>query len=319
MQQINFIDKTILAPLAGITNLPFRLIAKKCGAEIVCSEMISSAGLVYNNSLTKRYLDTKNKEKPISFQIFGSKKDIMAEAAILVENAGADILDINFGCTARKVMKTGAGASLMADMKNARDIICAVRKVIKIPLTIKIRSGFYASGEDAINLAKMAEGCGADAIVVHPRTISQRFTGKADWNIIKKIKKELQIPVIGNGDINSASDAIKMIKETNCDSVMVGRASIGNPYIFREISSAIKNKPTIKASTQEQFAIMKKYIVYSINYFGEKNACKMMRSRLAFFAKGMSKSKSFRKKLVKISTQKEAFDLLDQYQQQTIC
>jgi nifR3 family TIM-barrel protein len=229
-------NPTILAPLAGITNLPFRRIAKRGGAGIVCSEMISANGLVHRSQKTYQMLDTHPDEKPLSVQIFGSDPAIMAEAAKIVEASGsADILDINFGCSVRKILKSGAGAALMKIPDKARAILKAVRNAIRIPLTIKIRSGWDASGKDAMLISQIAQDCGVDAIAVHPRTASQGFSGKADWAIIAEVRKSVSIPVIGNGDIVSPEDAIRMTDMSGCDAVMIGRAAIGNPYIFSQI------------------------------------------------------------------------------------
>jgi nifR3 family TIM-barrel protein len=232
-------NNTILAPLAGITNLPFRLLAKEAGCGMVCSEMISSHGLVYKSEKTLKMLDSTPEEKPLSIQLFGAKPDIMAEAAAIVESSGADVVDINFGCSVRKIIKTGSGAALMRTPELAEDLLKAVRRAIRIPLTIKIRSGWDASGEQALHISKVAENCGVDAVAVHPRTAGQLFGGRADWSIIAAVKTNVSIPVIGNGDIMSAADAVRMLDETGCDGVMIGRKAIGNPYIFSSVRARI--------------------------------------------------------------------------------
>jgi len=206
-------NNVILAPLAGITNLPFRLMAKQAGCGLVCSEMVSSHGLVYKSGKTEQMLDSAAEEKPLSVQIFGARPDIMAEAAAMVEAMGADILDINFGCAVRKVVKTGSGVALMNTPEIAQALLKAVRKTIRIPLTIKIRSGWDASGEQALHIARIAEDCGVDAVAVHPRTARQLFSGRADWSIIAAVKEKVAIPVIGNGDIFSAGDAVNMLRK----------------------------------------------------------------------------------------------------------
>ena len=233
-------NNTVLAPLAGITNLPFRLLAKEAGCGMVCSEMISANGLIHQSKKTLQLMDSALREKPLSVQIFGSKPEVMAEAAKIIEMAGADILDINFGCSVKKVVKTGAGVGLMRTPDVAASVITAVRKAVRIPVTIKIRSGWVGSGEQALEIARIAETCGADAISIHPRTATQGFGGSADWSLIKKVKMQASIPVIGNGDITCAEDAVRMLETTGCDGVMVGRAAIGNPSIFSLILARIK-------------------------------------------------------------------------------
>lgn len=303
----------ILAPLAGITNLPFRLIMKKAGCGLVCSEMISANGIVYQSKNTLKMLDSVPEEKPLSVQIFGSDPSIMAEAAQVVESSGADALDINFGCSVKKVVKTGAGSALMREPEKAEAIFTAVRKSIKIPLTIKIRTGWDKSGGQALEIAKIAESCGVDAIAVHPRTASQGFSGQADWSIIAKIKKTVSMPVIGNGDIILPQHAFDMLEQTNCDGVMIGRAAIGNPWIFTKILANINNNDEIFVNITDRFEVIRQYIKESVKYFGEKRACLMMRSHLGWFVKGLPYSSNFRESIKHISLEKEAIELTNAY------
>lgn len=208
---VKLANQTILAPLAGITNLPFRLLAREAGCALVCTEMVSAHGLVNKSLKTVRLIDSQPEEKPLSVQIFGSDPAIMAEAARLVESSGADIIDINFGCSVRKIVKNGSGAALMKAPKTAEALIKSIRKAIRIPLTIKLRTGWNPTGDQAFNISEIAEACGVDAIAIHPRTATQAFGGRADWSIIAALKKRVRIPVIGNGDIFSAADAIDML------------------------------------------------------------------------------------------------------------
>lgn len=304
---------TVLAPLAGITNLPFRLSAKKAGCGLVCSEMASSNGIVYNSGKTLKMLETHPEERPVSVQIFGADPAIMADAAAVVESFGADILDINFGCSVRKVVKTGSGAALMRDPERAGAVISAVRKAVAIPLTVKIRTGWDRSGDQAIGIAQIAETCGADAVAVHPRTATQAFSGNADWSVIAAVKKRVSIPVIGNGDIVSPEDAIRMISETGCDAVMIGRAAIGRPWIFTRILAALDGKQIPEPTAFERFAAMRAYLTASVAYLGEKHACPMMRSRLGWFVKGLPNASAFRESVKRISTEAEAMALIDAY------
>jgi len=306
-------NNTIMAPLAGITNLPFRLLAKEAGCGMVCSEMISSHGLVYKSEKTFKMLDSTPEEKPLSIQLFGAKPDIMAEAAAIVESSGADVLDINFGCSVRKIIKTGSGAALMKTPDLAENLLKAVRRAIRIPLTIKIRSGWDASGEQAIQISKIAENCGVDAVAVHPRTAGQLFVGRADWSIIAAVKANISIPVIGNGDIMSAADAVRMLDETGCDGVMIGRKAISNPYIFSSVVARINGNENTEDDIARRFDIMLRYLKTSVKYIGEEHACRMMRSRLGWFTKGMHKSSQFRESIKNLSSEREGIELINAY------
>lgn len=306
-------NKTVMAPLAGITNLPFRLMVKDAGCGLVCSEMVSSNGLVYKSEKTEQLLDSASGERPLSVQIFGSDPGIMAEAAAMVEESGADIIDINCGCSVRKVLKTGSGSALMRTPDKAEAIIKAVRAAVRIPFTIKIRSGWDRTYRQAHDMAKMAQDCGVDAIAVHPRTAVQGFGGVADWSLIADIKKELSIPVIGNGDIKVAEDAVRMLDETGCDGVMIGRAAMGNPMIFSQVNALLAGKTYPKVDLDRHFEIMKAYLDVTVTYFGEKKACFMMRSRLAWFAKGLRGCSVFRRALAHLSSAEEAVRLMDEF------
>ena len=306
-------NNVILAPLAGITNLPFRIMAKEAGCGLVCSEMISSHGLVYRSGKTEKMLDSTPEEKPLSVQLFGAKPDILAEAAAIVESSGADIIDINFGCSVRKVLRTGSGAALMRTPDLAEDLLKAVRRAIRLPLTIKIRSGWDPSGAQALNISEIAESCGVDAITVHPRTAGQLFSGRADWSIIAAVKKKVSIPVIGNGDITSGNDAVRMLAETGCDAVMIGRKAIGNPDIFSRVLAQINGDEEIAEDISRRFDLMIRYLQASVEYIGEEQACRMMRSRLGWFTKGLHKSSHFRESIKHLSSEKEGIELINTY------
>ena len=306
-------NNVILAPLAGITNLPFRLLAKASGCGLVCSEMISANGLVHQSGKTEQMLNSAPEEKPISVQIFGSDPGIMAEAAAIVESKGADIVDINFGCSVRKVIKTGSGVALMKTPNQVVALLKAVRQAIRIPLTIKIRSGWDASGREALNIARIAQDCGVDAIAVHPRTAGQHFRGLADWSIIAAVKKSVGMPVIGNGDIVSARDALKMLEETGCDAVMIGRRAIGNPTFFSRVLARINGEEPAREDLSRQFDVMTQYFKASVDYIGEEAACRMMRSRLSWFTRGMRNSKKFRESIKYLSSEEEGVELIGAY------
>jgi tRNA-dihydrouridine synthase B len=306
-------NSMVLAPLAGITTLPFRLLAKASGCGLVCSEMISANGLAYRSDKTQELLRSRIEEKPLSVQIFGSDPCLMAEAAALVEESGADILDINLGCAVKKVLKTGSGAALMKTPGKVEKILLAVRKSISIPLTVKMRTGWDKSGSEAFKIAKIAEAAGVNGITVHPRLATQGFGGKADWSLIAAVKKNISIPVIGNGDIVTPEDVLVMKKETNSDGIMIGRAAIGNPWIFSQALSLMNGRGKVSPSLPERFDVMKKYLTTSIECFGEQRGCRMMRSHLGWFAKGLRFAGKFRESIKRISTEKEAMSLIIKY------
>ncbi|MEJ2662225.1 MAG: tRNA dihydrouridine synthase DusB [Desulfobacteraceae bacterium] len=306
---------TIFAPLAGISNLPLRLLAKESGCGLVCSEMVSAYGLAYGSVQTFALLASTPREKPLSVQIFGSDATIMAAAAEKVAAAGADVVDINFGCSVRKILKSGSGAALMREPAKAAEIIQAVRGAVRVPLTVKMRSGWDASGGEALDLARIAQDSGVDAITIHPRTARQGFGGCADWSLIGRLKAALKIPVVGNGDIVEAADALRMMAGTGCDAVMVGRAAMANPLIFAQIEDLMAGRPPRPASAEARIEMMVRYLDASVRHLGEKRACFMMRSRLAWLAKGLPQAGRFRRSIRLVTTHAEARQLIDAYAQ----
>ena len=309
-------NEIVLAPLAGITNLPFRLLAKKSGCGLVCSEMISANGLIHRSPKTLNMLASEPAEKPLSIQLFGSDPAIMAEAASMVEASGADILDINFGCSVKKVVKTGAGVALMREPELAEEVIKAVRNSIRIPMTIKIRSGWTASAKQATRIAEMAEACGVDAIAVHPRTASQGFRGISDWNVIARLKKKLKIPVIGNGDIRMAEDAMKMKNQTGCDAVMIGRRAIGYPWVFTQIRDLLEGGQPRDPDLNERFDLMEDYARASVRCLGEALACRVLRSRLCWFVRGLPHNAKFRERITRLQSESEAIEKIRSFEQE---
>lgn len=307
-------NPTVLAPLAGITDLPLRLMAKEAGCGLVYSEMVSAYGLHYGSAKTRALMKTTPAEAPLAIQIFGSDPEIMARAAAMAVEAGAAIIDINFGCAVKKILKSGSGAALMKDPERARKILTAVRKAIPVPLTIKIRSGWDPSGSDAEIIARLAQDCGVDALAVHPRTARQGFGGRADWKIIARLKKMLQIPVIGNGDIGSAEDALEMFRTTGCDAVMVGRAAIGNPFIFSQILAALEGRPLPLIDNECRIEAMRRYARASVLYLGEKTACFVLRSRLGWFVKGLPRASLFRRSIRHLESENQVMELIDAYE-----
>lgn len=315
IKDLDIKGKTFLAPLAGVTNLPFRQLVRECGCAVVCSEMVSAKGIFYNSEKTLTLLRSIPEERPLSIQIFGSDPDAMARAAAFVDEMGvADILDINFGCSVKKVVKQGAGVALMKEPQTARDILRAVRKNTDLPFTIKIRTGWDNSGDQAVALAKTARDAGVDAIVMHPRTASQAFRGTADWNQIKRLKQEVDIPVIGNGDINSPEDAVRMLEQTGCDAIMVGRAAMANPFILSQIETFIESGSYTCPSPGEIFRKMERLTRLYVEYFGEQTACKMLRGRLSWFVRGFPGASSFRRELSRLKSRDETFALIQAYE-----
>jgi len=315
IKNLNIHGKTFLAPLAGITNLPFRLLVKECGCAVVCSEMVSAKGLFYNSKKTLNLLSTKKEEQPLSVQLFGSDPESLASGAKAVQDINvAAIIDINFGCSVKKVVKQGAGVALMKDFRQSETILKAVRKAIDLPLTIKLRSGWDPSGQQAFNLAQIAQDAGVDAVILHPRTAGQGFKGKADWNLITKLKHQLSIPVIGNGDINTVEDAEKMILLTGCDAVMVGRAAMKNPFILSQIDEFLETGSYQSPSNDKIFRAMEHLTDMYVAYFGEKPACKMLRGRLSWFVKGMPGCCAFRKNLSCIHSKDHVLALIKKFE-----
>jgi len=311
-------NPTIFAPLAGISHLPMRLMAKAAGCALVCSEMISAMGLVKGSEKTKRMLASRPEEKPLSVQIFGSDAAIMAEAARQAQAAGADLVDINCGCAVKKILKSGSGVALMRDPNATARLLQAVRAAIDVPLTIKIRSGWEPSGDQALLLAQIARDCGVDAITVHPRTARQGFSGRADWSLIARIKAATSLPVVGNGDITCAGDAARMIDETGCDAVMIGRAAIGDPFIFTQTRALLAGRPPAAPALWERFEVMIRYVESTVACFGEAWACFMLRSQLGWFARGLPGAREFRHAIRRIESRAQAMQIIADFQSEVL-
>jgi len=307
--------RTFLAPLAGITNFPFRRLVKKNGCGVVCSEMISAKGIFYNSKNTLKLLASDKQEHPLSVQIFGSEPESMAEAAGYIQDLNiAGIIDINFGCSVKKVVKQGSGVALMKEPELSRKILKAVRAAVDLPFTIKLRSGWDYSGKQAFKIAQIAQECGVNAIILHPRTAGQGFKGRADWTLIRKLKQQLSIPVIGNGDIKSVEDAATMLETTECDGVMAGRAVMTNPFLLSQIDDFLETGSYRKPGYHEIFRAMKSLSRMYVDYFKEEQACRMLRSRLAWFVKGMPGCSAFRKKLTSVHSELDLIEMIDEFE-----
>jgi nifR3 family TIM-barrel protein len=306
-------NPTLLAPLAGITHLPVRLLAREAGCALVCTEMVSADGLAHGSRHTLPYLRSLPAEKPLAVQIFGSDPAVMAAAAAIVQDNGADVIDINFGCAVRKVVKSGAGVALMRTPQHAEALLLAVRRAVHIPLTIKIRSGWDRSGREALGIGAMAEGCGVDAVTLHPRTAAQKFSGQADWGLIAALKRRLGIPVIGNGDIRTAQDAERMMSETGCDAVMIGRSAVGYPRIFTEVNARLSGRPSPPEALEERLETMRRYVGLTVACYGEETALRLVRNRLGWFAKGLRGATTLRQAASRMESIGAALELIDAY------
>lgn len=306
----------VLAPMAGITELPFRRLAKEAGCALVVSEMVSANGLVHRARKTEALLMSHPAERPLAVQIFGSDPVVMKGAASIVESTGADLLDINLGCSVRKIVRQGAGVALMRDPERLEAILKAVRGALTLPFTVKMRTGWEPSGVQALRTARLAESCGVDAVVVHPRTAVQGFGGEADWSVIAKVKEALSIPVIGNGDILGPDDVVRMQRRTGCDGVMIGRAAIGNPWIFTQALDRLADRPIGIPDLPGRLEIVLRYIRYSVDHFGEERAVRMMRSRVGWFTKGLPNSSRLRESLTRLQTGEEVLNVVRDYFEQ---
>ena len=278
----------ILAPMAGVCDAPYRVIAHRYGAALVCAEMVSSQGIRYRNQHTEELLHIEEGEHPLSMQIFGSDPEVMAEAAAVVEEAGADLVDINMGCPVKKVVKNGDGSALMKDLPLAEKIIRAVVKAVSIPVTVKMRTGWDDTSFVAPELAKRAEDAGAAAVAVHGRTREQFYSGKADWQKIKAVVDAVSLPVIGNGDVVDGPSAAAMMKETGCQAVMVGRGAQGNPWIFPQIRHYLETGEVLPPPTpKEKYTQMLAHFEALLAYKGEYIGIREMRTHAAWYTHGL--------------------------------
>ena len=291
-------NNIILAPMAGVTDLPFRLLCKEQGAGLVCTEMISAKAILYKNKNTESLMEIHPDEMPVSLQLFGSDPVIMGEMAKQIERTPFSVLDINMGCPVPKVVGNGEGSALMKNPKLAGKIVAAVVKAIHKPVTVKIRSGFDADHVNAVEMAKVIEDAGASAVAVHGRTREQYYAGSADWEIIARVKEAVSIPVIGNGDVTDGESAEKMLKQTGCDGVMVGRAARGNPWIFREIAAYLENREMPEQETlKERKEMMLRHAKLQMQYKGEYTGVREMRKHISWYTAGMPRSARLREQV----------------------
>ena len=307
-------NQVVLAPMAGICDSPFRTIAKEMGCGLISTEMVSDRGIVYDNTRTQDMLQMTDYERPISQQLFGASPETMTKASTYIhEHMNPDIIDINMGCPVRKVaIKGQAGSALLKDPDKAYEIVCEVVETVPVPVTVKIRSGW--DSVNALEMAGLIEDAGASAITIHPRTREQSYCVDADWSIIRDVKDEVSIPVIGNGDIRTCFDAKRMLDETGCDAIMIGRATLGNPWLIKQCVEYLDDgtEPQ-KVTKEERLEMIIKHTELLFERKPEKVAISKMRLHAAYYLKGLYRSVEIKPKIFKTTTKEELFDLIEDY------
>ena len=305
-------NPVILAPMAGISDSAFRRIAKEFGAGLVVAEMVSDKAIFYGSKKTIDMLYMTEEERPISQQIFGSDKESFVYAAKYIEeNMKPDIIDINMGCPVPKVaQRAQAGSALLKNPDKVYEIVKAVVDAVNIPVTVKIRSGWDEKNINAVSIAKVCEKAGASAITVHPRTRSQGYSGLANWDIIKQVKENVTIPVIGNGDIKSGIDAKRMMEQTKCDAIMIGRGLLGNPWLIEECINYINGEEIKEVTKEDKLDMMVKHLNYLMDFKDEKTSILQMRTHIGYYLKGISKE--YRNSFMKVTTRKEFDNLIEE-------
>lgn len=303
-----------LAPMAGITDLPFRLICRRLGCGMTVSEMVSAKGLLYKNVKTIEMLRIDDGERPTAIQLFGSVPAELAEAARMVEASGADMIDFNMGCPVPKIVNNGEGSALMKNPQLAHDILAAMVKAVKIPVTVKFRAGWDDNNRNAVEIARAVEAAGVSAVAVHGRTRQQFYEGKADWSIIADVKQAVKVPVFGNGDIFTVADGLRMLEQTGCDGLMIGRGADGNPWLFTALAAALRGEPLPQPpSLKERLAQAAEHLEMLIAYKNEVVAVKEMRRHISAYLKGMPHAAEFRGRFHKVDTQEQFSELLAEY------
>lgn len=311
---VELANPCVLAPMAGVTDLPFRLLCREQGAGLLSMEMVSAKAISFHNKNTESLMEIAPGENPIALQLFGSDPELMGQMAKEIENRPFDILDINMGCPVPKVVNNGEGSALMKKPELVKALVASVVRATKKPVTVKIRKGFDENSVNAVEIAKIIEEAGAAAIAVHGRTREQYYSGKADWEIIRKVKEAVSIPVIGNGDINSPEKARQMLEETGCDGIMVGRGARGNPWIFRQITEYLDTgRDPEKPSMQEVKEMILRHAALQIQYKGEYTALREMRKHVAWYTAGYPHSSKLRGRVNEITSMEALYKLLEEH------
>ncbi|MDD6615457.1 MAG: tRNA dihydrouridine synthase DusB [Lachnospiraceae bacterium] len=307
-------NQVVLAPMAGVTDLPFRILCSEQGAGLICTEMVSAKAISFHNKNTEALLETAPEERPVSLQLFGSDPDIISQMAACIEERPFDILDINMGCPVPKVAGNGEGSALMRNPKLVEQIISKTVRAIRKPVTVKMRKGFTQSEVNAVEIAKIAEAAGASAIAVHGRTRDQYYSGNADWEIIRQVKEAVNIPVIGSGDVDSPQKARAMLDVTGCDAVMIGRAARGNPWIFRQVSEYLTTGILLPPpGQQEVLEMMLRHARMQLEYKGEYTGIREMRKHVSWYTAGFPNSSRLRAAINMVETYEQLETLLRMY------
>lgn len=306
-------NKVVLAPMAGVTDKAFRKIAKEHGCGLLYTEMISAKALTYNNTRTKAILDLEGEEQPVNVQLFGSDPEIMAEGARIAVREGAVLIDVNMGCPVPKVVKNGEGSALLERPELAEKIVREIVKAVNVPVTVKIRTGWNRDNVVALQFAKRMEGAGVSAVAVHGRTREQYYAGKADWEVIREVKEGLSIPVIGNGDIWKPEDVVKMLEQTGCDAVMLGRGVAGNPWLISNTLLYLEGKEPRVVDVREKISGAIKHLNLTLALKGEDVGIREMRKHLAWYLKGLSHTAPLKEAIFRSKTYEEVITLLGDY------
>ncbi|MFA4873848.1 MAG: tRNA dihydrouridine synthase DusB [bacterium] len=302
-------NNVVAAPLAGLSSLPYRILAMECGCALAISEMVSAEGAIRAQARTRRYFANDERVRPFGVQLFGAEPESMAAAIRALEGEPVDLIDINMGCPVKKVVSKGAGSALMKTPRRAAQLIKAVRAATALPLTVKIRAGWDDDSINCVEMARIAQECGADAVTVHPRTRVQEFRGKSDWRLIGEVKSAVRIPVIGNGDVHTRGDAMRMAAETGCDGVMIGRAALGNPWVFAEILGSMEFHPT----AAERGRTATRHLELLCGFMGEKLAVLNMRAILPWYGKGMRGVHRFMQECHTISSASDLKEAIEKF------